>query len=94
MLNRCRWGVLILLLSSAFVVAEPSREQMAWQSKAQVRDQWGEPNTKTTPVGTHAEYERWIYETFTVAFANGHVIHVFDNNSLRQSLALDENRPQ
>ena len=87
----CLSGAL-LLLAAVNVVADELRDQYAWQSQEQIRATLGEPNTKTDPVGTHAQYERWVYDDLTVTFANGSVIHVFKNNSLRKTIELNEDR--
>lgn len=68
-------------------------EQVRWKSESQVEAVLGEPQSKTTPVGTHASYTLWKYDGFTVAFANNRAFHLFKNDSLRK-MALDENRPE
>ena len=78
----------IALLSNA---TAQSVDDIRWKSEEQVRNILGEPLTSTPPVGTHATYTLWKYETFIVAFANSRAFHLFDKNSL-QRVKLDENR--
>ncbi|MGK0374705.1 MAG: hypothetical protein ACJA2E_001177 [Arenicella sp.] len=67
-------------LSSAMA---QSVDQVRWKSAEQVRVILGEPQSVTSPVGTHASYTMWKYENYTVAFANGRAFHLFKKNSLR-----------
>lgn len=66
-------------------------EQVRWKGEAQVRDLYGEPQSVTAPVGTHATYKLWKYDDFTVAFANSKAFHLFKNDSLRK-IKIEENR--
>lgn len=63
-----------------------------WKSEAQVKAVLGEPNSVSTPIGTHATYTLWQYNDFTVAFANSRAFHLFNKDSL-QKVNLNEDRP-
>ena len=65
-------------------------DQIRWKSVEQVRAILGEPQSITPPIGTHASYTMWLYDSYTVAFANGKAFHLFDKNSLR-NIDLREN---
>ena len=85
-----------VLLSLACMVASgvvnaQTVDDIRWKSADQVKAILGEPISSTPPVGTHATYTLWQYETFTVAFANNHAFHMFDKNSLKR-FELEENR--
>lgn len=69
-----------------------SVEDVRWKSEEQVRAMYGEPESISEPVGTHATYSLWKYENFTVAFANNRAFHLFDKDSLRK-FELEEDRP-
>jgi hypothetical protein len=66
-------------------------DQIRWKNTEQVRAILGEPQSITPPIGTHASYTMWQYDTYTVAFANGKAFHLFGKNSLR-NIDLRENR--
>jgi hypothetical protein len=66
-------------------------EQVRWKSEDQVRALLGEPKSIRGPIGTHASYELWSYEGFSVAFANNRAFHLFNENSLHK-IQLEENR--
>ena len=66
-------------------------DQIRWKNEAQVRAILGEPQSITSPVGTHASYTMWKYPSYTVAFSNGKAFHLFDKNSLRK-FKIVENR--
>ncbi len=83
----------LAFLATNSVVNAQDVEQVRWKSESQVEAILGEPQSKTSPVGTHASYTLWQYEGFTVAFANNRAFHLFKNNSLNK-MALDENRPE
>lgn len=88
-------GCLLGVLSPTMAQDEPkpaaSVEQVRWKSEQQVRALLGDPKSVRGPIGTHATYELWQYEGFSVAFANNHAFHLFDENSLRK-IQLEENR--
>lgn len=90
--------VVIALTSVVMLVAlqQPalaqSVEQIRWKSEEQVRAQFGEPNSIQGPIGTHASYTLWKYDNFTIAFANNRAFHLFDKNSLKKHVELQENR--
>ena len=74
-----------LLAASAVEASElPDREQLRFRSQSYVTAKLGEPDNKSTPIGTHAEYTLWYYPNFVVAFANGRVIHLFAKDSLHR----------
>ena len=83
-------GLLLSVVISGSAHAQ-SVEQVRWKTEAQVRQILGEPITTTGPVGTHASYTMWKYDTFTVAFANKRAFHLFRKDSLRK-IDLEENR--
>lgn len=62
-----------------------------WKTESQVRQILGAPDSIRGPIGTHASYQLWKYQGFSVAFSNNRAFHLFDESSLRK-LALDENR--
>ena len=66
-------------------------DRIRWKSTEQVRVILGEPQSITSPVGTHASYTMWRYNNYTVAFANGKAFHLFGKNSLR-NVDLRESR--
>lgn len=65
--------------------------EMRWKTASQVKQMLGAPETIRGPIGTHADYQLWMYPSYSVAIANGRVFHIFDEGSLRK-LAVDENR--
>ncbi|MBX2847163.1 MAG: hypothetical protein KTR16_02490 [Acidiferrobacterales bacterium] len=65
-----------------------------WKSESHVRSLYGEPNSIQGPIGTHATYELWKYDNFSVAFANNRAFHLFNKDSLTKEVELEENRPQ
>lgn len=73
------------------VASAQNVNDIRWKSEAQVRATLGEPNSVSTPIGTHATYTLWQYDNFTVAFANSKAFHLFDKNSLNR-LDLNEKR--
>lgn len=79
-----------LFLISSLAQAQ-SIEDIRWKSESEVRAILGEPQTITSPVGTHATYTMWKYVNFTVAFANNKAFHLFKNDSLKR-FELQENR--
>jgi len=81
----------LMLLAGASQALAQTVDQVRWKSTDQVRSVLGEPQTVTSPVGTHASYVLWKYESFTVAFANGKAFHLFKRNSLN-NLSIDEKR--
>jgi len=81
---------LILVASAA---SAQSVEQIRWKSESQVREILGEPQSTTPPVGTHAEYTLWTYDTFMVAFANSKAFHLFTPAG-QQQYELNENREE
>ncbi len=96
MKNTLKVSSLHLLTATFFIgfsVAASAQnvDDIRWKTEEQVRSILGEPQSTTSPVGTHASYTLWQYETYTVAFANNRAFHLFNKNSLRK-LALDENR--
>ena len=66
-------------------------EEVRWKSESHVRNLYGEPNSVRGPVGTHASYQLWTYDNFTVAFANNRAFHLFNNNRSNE-FELEENR--
>ena len=85
---------LSLIFMFAQAVNAQSVEQIRWKSESQVRALHGEPNSIQGPIGTHASYTLWKYDNFSIAFANNRAFHLFDKNSLRKEVELEENRPQ
>lgn len=83
---------LTFLLSQTSVAQDV--EQIRWKSESQVRSLHGEPNSIQGPIGTHASYTLWKYDGFSIAFANNRAFHLFDKDSLRKEVELEENRPQ
>lgn len=81
----------ITCMVNSDIVSAQSVDDIRWKSEDQVRAILGEPISSTPPVGTHATYTLWKYETFTVAFANNHAFHLFDKDSLKR-IELEENR--
>jgi hypothetical protein len=71
--------------------ASVNLEQVRWKSETQVREMLGDPKSIRGPIGTHASYELWVYDGFTIAFANKRAFHIFDKNSLHK-IELQENR--
>jgi hypothetical protein len=95
-MNILKNGLIFLLLaSSPLLLTDAASAQdindIRWKSEAQVKAVLGEPNSVSTPIGTHASYTLWQYNDFTVAFANNRAFHLFGKNSL-QKLNLNENR--
>lgn len=68
-------------------------EEVRWKSESQVRALYGEPQSITAPVGTHATYTMWKYQDFTVAFANNRAFHLFKKDSLKK-FELREDRDE
>ena len=69
-------------------------DQIRWKNEAQVRSILGDPQSTTSPVGTHASYTMWRYENYTVAFSNGKAFHLFGQDSLRKNRLQDSNKQQ
>jgi len=90
-----RAGVLaaLALLVTVSTANAQSVEQVRWKSESQVEAILGEPQSKTSPVGTHATYTLWQYDGYFVAFANSRAFHLFRTDSLKK-MALDEDRPE
>ena len=82
---------LLLSMGVSGAAQAQSVEQVRWKTETQVRQILGEPNTTTPPVGTHATYTMWKYDTFIVAFANNRAFHLFNKDSLKK-IKLEENR--
>lgn len=89
---------LITITALTFSVTQASFaqnvEEIRWKSESHVRSLHGEPNSIQGPIGTHATYTLWKYDDFTIAFANNRAFHLFDKNSLRVEVELDEQRPE
>lgn len=68
-------------------------EEIRWKSESQVRALHGEPNSIQGPIGTHSSYTLWKYDDFSIAFSNNRAFHLFDKDSLRKEVELEENRP-
>jgi len=66
-------------------------DDIRWKSESQVRALLGDPQSIRGPIGTHASYQLWEYQGFSVAFSNNRAFHLFDEGSLRK-LVLEENR--
>lgn len=81
-----------VLTLTALTTNAQSVEQVRWKSEQQVRNILGEPQSKSTPIGTHASYSLWNYGDFTVAFANNRAFHLFKKGSLKK-VVLEEDRP-
>ena len=64
---------------------------LRWKSESEVRNRLGDPQSIRGPIGTHASYQLWNYEGFSVAIADNRVFHLFDESSLRK-MQLEENR--
>lgn len=89
-------GLSTLLFAASFTLLSSSVnaqniKDIRWKSEAQVRSVLGEPKSVSTPIGTHATYTLWQYDSFTVAFANSKAFHMFSRNSQEQ-LNLNEKR--
>lgn len=82
---------IVMLAASGHQALAQSIDQVRWKSTDQVRAIFGEPQSVSSPVGTHARYVMWQYDGFTVAFANGKAFHLFKKDSLNR-LQLEENR--
>lgn len=67
-------------------------QQIRWQSESKVREILGAPKAVRGPIGTHASYQLWEYEDYSVAIANNRAFHLFDKNSLHR-MVLEEDRP-
>ncbi len=89
--------ILVSFVLAGTAVAQDSvdtsnlREQVRWQSESKVRQMLGDPQTVRGPIGTHASYQIWNYDNFSIAFANNRAFHLFDKASLRK-LQLEETR--
>jgi len=66
--------------------------EVRWKSESHVKSLYGEPNSVQGPIGTHATYELWKYDSFTVAFANNRAFHLFSVKS--GEMSLEEDRPE
>jgi len=66
--------------------------EVRWKSEAHVKSLYGEPNSIQGPIGTHATYQLWKYDNFTVAFSNSRAFHLFSTSSSKMSLG--ENRSE
>lgn len=97
MRNQAFKSLMLLVALTVGLLSQPSFaqdvEQIRWKSEAQVRALFGEPNSIQGPIGTHASYTLWKYDDFTIAFANNRAFHLFNENSLRKEVELEENRP-
>jgi hypothetical protein len=96
-MNILKNGLITLILASSmlFLSGAASAQDVndiRWKSEAQVKAVLGEPNSVSTPIGTHATYTLWQYNDFTVAFANSRAFHLFNKDSL-QKVNLNEDRP-
>lgn len=78
-------------LAQGSTKANVQLEQIRWKSEDQVRSLLGDPKSIRGPIGTHASYQLWNYEGYSVAFANNRAFHLFDENSLKK-LQLEEQR--
>lgn len=96
-LNQLVKSLMLLIALTSGVLSQASFaqnvEQVRWKSESQVRSLFGEPNSIQGPIGTHASYTLWKYDGFTIAFANNRAFHLFNKNSLRKEVELNENRP-
>lgn len=87
------FGLAASMALSITSVQAQSIEEVRWKSESQVLALYGEPQSVSSPVGTHASYSMWKYADFTVAFANNRAFHLFKKDSLKK-FGLDENRDQ
>jgi len=85
----------VIVFTALFLMTSLAQAQniqdIRWKSASQVRAILGEPQSITSPVGTHATYTMWKYADFTVAFSNNKAFHLFRKDSLTK-FQLEENR--
>ncbi|WP_353410700.1 hypothetical protein [Arenicella sp. 4NH20-0111] len=74
----------LISVAAPKIVHAQSIEDVRWKSEAQVEKLLGQPQRKTSPVGTHASYTLWKYDGFTVAFADSKAFHLFKDDSLNE----------
>ena len=89
MVKSLSFAVTLALVGFSSTLQAQNINDIRWKSESHVRSVYGEPNSIQGPIGTHASYQLWKYDGFTVAFSNNRAFHLFSTGS---SVELQEER--